>query len=273
MKTVNVRSNTKIKRTQTKRKKQRRRRNLSYLFIFMLFLLCVGAVLSVTVLFPIKNINVTTTSEYSKEEIVKASKIKIGSNLFIISKEKSKNSISKNLPKSGEITIERELPDTVKINVKKAMPKYFFLIDGSFFVADKNFKIIESLDAPPTACAQIKIKKLKGLSLGEHMTTDEATIELLTRLLRICEDKHLNISGIDVSDKLDIKLVLENRLLVKLGIDLDTDYKLAHLAAMLPKMDENSEGTIDLKNWSENNTKSSFRSEKIDSFEFSPKNF
>ncbi len=256
-----------IKRTVKKRNKRRRRRLLAFFFTFMLLAVCVVAVLSVTVLFPIKNIVVDGESVYSSEQVIKASEIESDDNIIIMSTEKVKQKISKNLPKSGEIVVKKQLPDTIKITVKTAVPTYFFLLDGTFYVANENFKNIDTSNERPIGCIQLKTEFFET-QLGEKALNGEEGNELLHRLLTLCVDKQINVTGIDISDTVSIKLVIDDRLLVLLGVDLDTEYKIAHLAAMLPKMEEGAQGTIDLRNWSEDNTKASFRDEKIISLEF-----
>ncbi len=257
-----------IKRTVKKRNKRRRRRLLSLLFTVLFLLLCAAAVLAVTVLFPIKNIVVDGGSIYGKDEIIKASEILEGDNIIILSSEKAANRISKTLPKSGDITIKKQLPDTVKITVKNAVPTYYFILDGAYYIADKNLKVIEISGEQPSGCILIKLKEFPEIAEGEIVSLSEESSNLFDKLLSICKDKQIEVTGIDISDTVSLKIVVEDRLLVQLGVDLDTEYKIAHLAAMLPKMDADDMGTVDLKNWSENNTKASFRDEKLNTSDF-----
>lgn len=258
-----------IKKTVKKRNKRKRRRLLAFLLCLLVCLLCVAAILSVTILFPIKSIVIEGENVYSKEEIISASGIEIEDNIFMLSKNKVVSSISENLPKSGEILVEKKLPDTVKITVNTAVPTYFFMSDGLCCVTDRYYKVIEQVTEPPENCTQIRTKDFSAVSPGKKITFTQEDEDMLHLLIKLCSDKQIKLSGIDVSDSVKLKLVIDGKLLVLLGNSIDIEYKIAHLAAMLPKMEEGAQGTINLTGWTSDNTKASFRDEKIDRFEFS----
>ncbi len=266
---ANAKREGEIKRTVKKRNKRRRRRLLAFFLLLFFCLLCVAAVLSVTILFPIKNIAVDGESVYSKEEIISASGVTLDDNFFLLSKNKITSAISEGLPKSGDIKVKKVFPDTVKITVNTAVPTYFLLIDDVYCVTDQYYKVIEQVTEPPENCIQIKVKDLKAVSPGKTVVFTQEDSDMLNSIFKLCNDKQIAISGVDISDAVKLKVVLNGRLLVQLGGAIDLEYKIAHLAAMLPKMEEGAQGTINLSVWTSSNTKASFRDEKINSFEFS----
>ena len=258
-----------IKKTVKKRNKRKRRRLLAFLLCLLICLLCIAAVLSVTILFPIKNIVVDGENVYTKEEIIKASGIELDDNIFMLSKNEIISSISSSLPKSGEISVERKMPDTVKITVNTAVPAYFFMSDDLYCITDRHYKVIEQVTEPPENCIQLKIKEYSAVSPGNKIIFSQEDSDTLNELLTLCNNKNIMPSGIDVSDGVKLKLIIDGKLLVLLGSSIDMEYKIAHLAAMLPKMEEDAQGTINLTGWTSDNTKASFRDEKINRFEFS----
>ena len=85
-------------------------------------LLCVAAVamamtVGVTVFFRVEAVEVTGNARYSKEEIVAASGIELGDNLYSLNKVRIDRNIRTTLPYIGDLTINRALPSTILITV------------------------------------------------------------------------------------------------------------------------------------------------------------
>ncbi|MBR6693843.1 MAG: FtsQ-type POTRA domain-containing protein [Clostridia bacterium] len=253
---------TAIRKTVKKRNKRRKRRLAWFFAAFMVIAFVVLIVLSATVLFPVKNVIVEGECGYSKEEIVIASGI-TDDNIIMLSGDKVASRISKALPHCGEITVKKKFPDTVKIIVKAAVPKYYFVLDDVFYIADQNYKVLEKAVEAPEKCILLKYASATAVSPGEHIEFSGEEIGDINNLFSLCESRELNITAVDVSEKMELKIIIDNRLLVLLGSELDLDKKLNHLAATLPKMEANAQGTIDLRSWTSTNLKATFRDEKI----------
>lgn len=105
---------------RNKRKRKRGKGRLGPLFK----LLCAGAVavaltMGATVFFQVETVAVTGNSRYSQEEIIKATGIQTGDNLFRMNKFQIAHQVLQGLPYVEEITIRRSLPSTIVITVKE----------------------------------------------------------------------------------------------------------------------------------------------------------
>lgn len=85
-------------------------------------LLCVIAVIvaltvGATVFFRVETVTVTGNQRYTQEEIVAASGIEFGDNLYSLNKNRIDQNIRTSLPYIGELTINRALPSTILITV------------------------------------------------------------------------------------------------------------------------------------------------------------
>ena len=105
---------------RNKRKRKRGKGRLGPLFK----LLCAGAVavaltMGATVFFQVETVAVTGNSRYSQEEIIKATGIQTGDNLFRMNKFQIAHQVLQDLPYVEEITIRRSLPSTIVITVKE----------------------------------------------------------------------------------------------------------------------------------------------------------
>ena len=85
-------------------------------------LLCVlGVVVALTggatVFFRVETVEVTGNQRYTQEEIVEASGIQTGDNLYALNKVRIDRRIRTRLPYVGELSINRSLPSTIRIDV------------------------------------------------------------------------------------------------------------------------------------------------------------
>lgn len=103
------------------RRNHRRRRSRGR-FGPLLKLLCILAVaaaltLGVTVFFRVETVVVTGNTRYTQEEIVAASQIQTGDNLYALNKNQISQRLRETLPYIGEVSIRRSLPSTILITV------------------------------------------------------------------------------------------------------------------------------------------------------------
>ncbi len=258
---------TAIKKTVKKRNKRRKKKLALFFAAFITLAFILLIVLSTTVFFPVKNIVVEGECGYEYEQIIKASGID-GDNIIVLSGDKVAERISRELPECGEITIKKKFPDTVKIIVSAAVPKYYFALEDVIYITDSNFKVIKRTLEPPTNGILIKLSKFEDTEPGEKIIVPSEDKTRMDEIFSLCEERGIKVSGIDISDEMNMKIIVENRLLVLLGGRMDLVNKLVHLEATLPKMEDGAQGTMDLRNWTSTNAKATFRDEKINILEF-----
>ena len=105
-------------RHNRKRKHGRRRMGL-------LFKLLCGAALAAaltvgaTVFFQVETIAVVGSSRYTSEEVIAASGVAVGDNLFRMSKTQVSQRIRQQLPYIGDVSVQRGLPSTLTFTVKE----------------------------------------------------------------------------------------------------------------------------------------------------------
>lgn len=102
------------------RKRKRGRRRFGLLFK----VLCAGALvaaatLGATVFFQVETIGVVGNNRYTAEEIIAASGVEIGDNLFQMNKNQISQRILQQLPYIGEVSPQRSLPSTLTLQVKE----------------------------------------------------------------------------------------------------------------------------------------------------------
>lgn len=100
------------------RKRKRGRRRFSLLFKLLCgAALVAAATLGATVFFQVETIAVAGNSRYSSQEVIDASGVQVGDNLFQMNKNQISQRILQQLPYIGAVSPQRSLPSTLTIQV------------------------------------------------------------------------------------------------------------------------------------------------------------
>ena len=238
---------------KVKAKAKHRKRNFS---IFVV-IIAAAITLSLTVLFKISTIEVTGTSRYSVEDIIKESGISEGNNLFLINKDYAVQNIKEKLPYIGEVTISRKLPGTVSISVSDATIAGAVSYNGGYLVIDSNGKAVEQLTEYPTDYPEIVGLNISEAVIGTEITyADNDQKIAFTELLNAIEQSGLDkITKIDISDTYSIKAVYDGRVTMNFGIATDLTYKARFAKSIFDsgKIQSTEKGTLDLSVVTDNN--------------------
>ncbi len=250
-----------IKKRIERQKKIRKRRLTAFFIIFIIMLLCAGAVLSFTVFFPIESIEIKGSEIYTAEEILDASKITKGDNLFAINRAKTENIIKGKLPFVEKIEFKRELPDTLKITVKDAVEFATFKSKGKYYTVSSSGWVLEENKKQPQKLTNIicDVKCKVGSEVVFNKTEEKELLETISAAL---EGKNLEINLIDITNSATIKLKVQGRFDVDLGNANNIPEKINHLLGMIEKIDPEKSGKINLSMWSVDNTKGTFIAEE-----------
>ena len=129
---------------------RRRRGNFGFLYKLLSVLVICGAVVAaLTLFFRVDTIRVTGNDRYTEDEVIQASGIQLGDNLFLLNKYEAARSIAEKLPYIDieDIWIRRELPDTLLIDVAECGTPLAVIQDGSAWLVSPKGKIVEQLPA------------------------------------------------------------------------------------------------------------------------------
>ncbi len=242
---------------EKRRKKVRRNRIIFASFVSVLIIVITVLVLSLTVFFKIDTITVNGTSRYDTQQIITASGVQKGKNLFITSTSKAQQGISSQLTYLSEVTVTRKLPSTIIIEVIGANASYSYQTSGGYALTDKNGKVLEIVKAEsvPKTAAKIKSNAAFVAIVGEKISinsnlseeqikADEKELDLLNSVLDAIDESKLdNITEIDVTVPTDLCVVYQNRFRLNLGGSSQLAYKLKSAKEIIAKEDEISPTT------------------------------
>ena len=252
-----------IRRKLRRRKIRRRRLAIGFIF-FLILSVAVFAVLSLTVLFPIKNVTASGSKVYSNAEILKASKVTKEDNLFTLTTGELERRLRKKLPYVDSVTITRTLPDTIHIKVKDAKEYACYNVSGKYYtVSDKNI-VLQKYTELPENVFEIRSDGIK-LKIGEQAVfEDETKKALANEVIEKLKNANIAINCIDVTDIYNITARVEMRFDVTFGTKENIDKKISHLSGMIKNIENNRTGKINLSMWTSSDSKGTFKESRLE---------
>lgn len=245
---------------QSRRKAQKAKRRKAALKRFFI-LLCILAVitlavLSLTVFFPIEKITVnSTTSVYTSDQIIKASGIKIGENLWM-SGLNAEEDIPIKLPFIAQAEVVRKFPSSVIIKTKPAKAVYILKDKNNYYSCDLEYKVLEvdkNVDDNLILISGAEFNKTKK---GNKISfSNDKKQQILKHIFELLNGNKIKVNSVDISEIMEIKIRVENRFNVYLGSSAHIDLKISHLAGMLKEVDADVIGSIDLSDYSPENSR------------------
>ena len=239
-------------------RRRRRRRRMFFFYIF-LFLAVIGTAvtLSLTVLFRVERIEVQGESRYSAEQIVQASGLETGGNLFLTDTGEAASAIEKALPYIGEAKVSRVLPSKLSISVQEESAASAILWEGQYVVLGASGKVLELASAAPENCPVIKGVVMQQAEPGSAAAfADEEASTVLQRLESALSAVGVSpVSEIDLTDLYRVSVLYDGRISLQLGAPTNYEEKLRFFTALLEqgRISETDSGTFDLSLAAETN--------------------
>lgn len=243
-----------------RRKRRRRGRRTLHYMLLLIVLLATGAILSFTVLFKIEAVTVIGADKYTPDEIVEASGVVLEENLLRIDKAGIRRNLLERFPYIAEVEVRRKLPPSVEITVIQAEPAGAILENGEVALISWEGKVLErGVILIPDDVPVIKGIDAAGarpgdllgaytspkLATGEEMTKEQraeeervkGVQERLTMFHYLMEamgqTEFTNLTNVDLTDRLNIQIMYENRILLELGSEAQLADKLRRVKYIL----------------------------------------
>jgi cell division protein FtsQ len=215
--------------------------------------MAVAVVAGTLVFFRVDTVAVSGNERYTEQEIVSASRIQNGDNLFLLNKYTVQASLVKNLPYVGEVSIQRDLPGTIEIQVEERLPVAAIRISNGYWYIDSDGRLLEMREEN-----QVLIE-ITGISLlspvgGETLTVDSSQdlrARALVDLLAALEKADIldNASTIDLSEGSSLTMNYTDKYRVKIPYGADYDYKIRAMEGIVDAQAADNDvrsGLIDL---------------------------
>lgn len=216
----------------------------------VLVLLFFVVILVMSLAFRVSRIEVINASEYSDEEIITASGIERGANLFFVDRFKAASMIFSDLPYMDTVSITRQLPNKITIQAEGSAPAAYMKLDEEYWLLDRSGKMLGTTDAL-SAENYPEIRSLDPMTAleGEEMLVEGTDAERLAVMQAIlpalkAESMDTLVEWIDLKDPANPSLRYDNRLTVYLGAEGEMSYRIALLKNVLSQLAADDSGIL-----------------------------
>lgn len=239
--------------TRKRRRSHQRRRQGQFAALYKLLcfvVICGAIVAALSLFFKADQIFVTGTSRYSQQQVIQASGIRQGGNLFLLNKQEAAAAITEQLPYVEYVRIRRQLPNALRIEITECTRPLAIEQDGTLWLVNGNGKLIDRLEpGQGSAYPLVTGIRLQTPQLGQLLAPTEDCQErwtLLSQLWQLLRGKGMDgeVQGLQTEDDKRIVVRYQERFDVVLRADDDFDYRLNYLSAVLERLDSSDTGTI-----------------------------
>lgn len=258
------RDRAKIFSAKSHRQRLRIATRAAYFVIVVLVLLLVLFLIAKT-FFSIDSVIVNMTvyeeQNYAVSAVQEASGVSEGDILFFADKKKIEENIKTSLPFVDSVSIKKEFPSTLTINIVEEKENFYFEYDGRYFVVSSGLKVLALFESEAELKATQYYSKLIPIFIDDVKqveTTktlvffDDQSHRRSEKVLSlICASSlYEKITSIDISELYDIKIVYDNRISIFLG-EHNEEFakKLVNSKSIIDRHSDTAKGYINIYNW------------------------
>lgn len=231
----NVNSRQRSPQSNTRRKRKKKNYSIYYFFVFILMAVAF-VVLSLTVFFNINKITITGSSVYSEQEIFDAAEVKVGDNLFRKKISVMEQNVMNKLTDIDNVKITRCLPSQLHMEITPSVPTANIEYEAQYFIISKNGKVLkDKLDFPEENLLLIKGYDPVNCKINTILeSNDKYKDEIIKSIFEAIENNSFEgITQIDITDRLNILLLYNDRIEIELGSSLDLNYKITFVKTII----------------------------------------
>ena len=233
-----------------KHNRRRRRGSFAPLYKLLCLALIMGAVAAaMAIFFKVEKIEVSGNSRYTSQQVVDVCGVEQGDNLFFMNKYEVAGRISQALPYVESVSINRKLPESLRIRVTECVCDVALEQAGGVWLLCQTGKVVDFVEVKPEGSAVVTGVTLAEPAVGGSLAAAEGSEAALAELRALLD--HLRAKGM-LADVQEIHLEREDcvsfryldRLNVEIPWESDLDYKLDFLAAVVAKLEDYETGTL-----------------------------
>ncbi len=235
---------------ETSEKRLRRRRRGQMLYAILVVVLAVGitVTLSMTVLFNIKEIQVSGDAQhYTAEQIVEATGIAVGDNLVRLDVAAAEQKGYDALVYVESVNIRRQFPSTLIIEVEKCVPTYNVSYEFGTLILSKTGRILENSMSPMEGLISITGYVPQETAPGKTICAEkERDDKILTAFCELFDTMELTVPivAVDMTNKNNIIVNFDNRIEFDMGNWNEIEYKITFAQEVIAKQSPNKEGYL-----------------------------
>lgn len=228
----------------------RRRSGIGGLVTFLAVV--VGIIFVLSVLLRVQEIRVEGNEHYTAQEIINATGLETGDNIFFFDKFSTISRAYTKLPYLEEVTVERLLPGTLTIHVVESKALAYLAVGDEEWTIDRSCKILgKAVEGELEELIPIYGINPGTLMIGERLERAdgiEERVDYLAELLGQIQDRGLasETKWINFSDTNKVSFKYTEKYQVVIGNGENVEHKFAMLMSVLGKLRSGDVGTIDV---------------------------
>lgn len=234
------------------RRRYRKRRRFGFLYkLLAFFALVVALVMGATVFFRVEEIVVAGNVRYEARQIIDATGIVQGDNLFGMNKFDTARRIRRQLPYVEGVNIRRGWPDTLLITVTECRAAARLAGEEGEWLISRSGKVLELVESAPDGVIRVDGLKAVQPEAGLPLVVREeqqARGDGLLALLRALDKCGMTekVTWIDMTSASRTRMDFDGRFTVKLPVNGDFNYLLGAMDKAVATLEEYETGTLDL---------------------------
>ena len=219
-------------------RRRRRVKTMLPLYIVLSVFIVAGAIyLARTMLFNVDRIEIVGNTLYEPAKLIETSGIHKGDNLFKIDTDYAENKLYAVYNYVEEADVRVDFPNGITIKITEAEP--FAVLeeaDGYTLISSRGKVLERGLEEVPYRTVTVR-----GISTVTENEDNTKRMDLLREMMEAMTELSMeNYSFIDLSDILEISMIYDNRVSVKMGNELEMKYKLQFLNEIVTNKIEKS---------------------------------
>ena len=256
------------------RRKRRIRRRIIRIAIVLTALLLVALLIALVVLrisggiakdkgeaaslLAVKAIEVEGDTRYTDEEIIAASGIYVGESLLVINKVEAHNAVLARFPYLDTVDVGNASFSTIRIQVRETPVMGVVETATGYLVVGENNRALELITDEatlPAGAVRIQEATLLEETVGKPLL-NERSLRVTATLLSAARQYGLaDVTGIQLGQKTNIRLMWKNQIEVVLGNESNLALQIKALVGILPTLlnnnGEGATGRLDMRSYAD----------------------
>ena len=257
----NLKSSKKFKTKMKIRKAGARIKTFLFAVLMIMTVATVFLFLTNKYIFKIKTVSITANEKYSYDEILKASGIVEGQELYGIDVKQIKFNIKEMLTYAESVSVTQIPPSTVNIDIKTEKGLFGIMLGGDYYILSRSFRVIDKINVvgntnaekdfiPPDGIITFETDTVKKCYTGEKIEfTDSDIFDCLKDIAKLADENGEMLSAInsiDVTNKFKVVMNYGDRFLIKFGLFENISSKIINSFEIINSLPDYAEGIIDM---------------------------
>ncbi len=231
----------------SKRRRRRNRMRPLYGLLVTALVIGVGVSLSMTVFFNIQTIEIAGDApQYTTEDVANASGVHTGDNMMRLNSNQVKENILARMVFVDSVSVQKKFPDTLVITVTPSEAAFNVTDSSGTLQVSAAGKILKSSpDADP------ELPTITGFEIsvrepGQQLESKDSQKDKIFQTIasRVSKGLDCPVTGVDLTDKYNISLTFDNRVVFSLGNWSDMDYKITLAETVLGQLSADKVGYL-----------------------------